>query len=236
VIVDHDITATCITSGFVVVNTTTRLNVYIDSNVWNFLFERQIDLAVALPSDKFCLSIPCEVELEIGAINPSVKPEKEPLKTFIEATIAERGVRTDAFFGFYNASLPHDEQRAGGFGWGRFPSPEEVESYKAMAQRIAARQTANKRPSTPLYKDEADISLAVRAVHSVVLSLDAKPGHIPDASQRGGKVVFLTEFDTSGLSLSEFILQSLAAGNAASTVNDWPDLLDDRSEPPMKGG
>ena len=188
----------------------TPLNVYIDSNVWNFLFDEQINLAVDLPSDKFRLSIPREVELEIRAIDLSVKPKKAALKAFIEATIAERGVRTDAHFGFYNSDLPPGEQRAAGFGWGSFASSEEIESYKAMAQRIAARQPAKKRQSTPLYKDEADIALAVRAVHSVVLSLDAKGGHISDASQRGGKVVFLAGYKGSGLALGDFILQSLA--------------------------
>jgi hypothetical protein len=34
------------------------INIFIDSNIWNFLFDRQIDLAVALPSDKFRLYIP----------------------------------------------------------------------------------------------------------------------------------------------------------------------------------
>jgi hypothetical protein len=45
--------------------------------------------------------------------------------------------------------------------------------------------SAGKRP-TKLYPGEADTSLAMRAVHSVVLSLDAKPGPIYDAYQRGG--------------------------------------------------
>ena len=48
-------------------------------------------------------------------------------------------------------------------------------------------------------------SLAARSFHSVVLSLDAKAGPINDAYQQGGKVVFLTDFDKSGMSLSDFI-------------------------------
>ena len=43
--------------------------------------------------------------------------------------------------------------------------------------------SAGKRP-TKLYPGEADTSLAMRAVQSVVLSLDAKPGPIYDAYQR----------------------------------------------------
>jgi hypothetical protein len=130
------------------------------------------------------------------------------LKAFIEATIAKCGIRTDTLFGFYSDGIPPDEQRAGGFGWGRFPHPEELDF---MAQGRAARKTAKKPSSALLYPDEADILLAMRAVHSVVLSLDAKPGPIHDAYQRGGKVVYLTTFDDSGLSLSDFVLKELGA-------------------------
>jgi len=76
------------------------INVYIDSNVWNFLFARRIDLAVALPSDKFCLYIPREVEFEVAPI------QKADLKAFIEATIAQCGIRTDTFFGLNDDSQP----------------------------------------------------------------------------------------------------------------------------------
>jgi hypothetical protein len=51
---------------------------------------------------------------------------------------------------------------------------------------------------TPLYPKEADILLAARASHSVVLSLDDKRGPIRDAYQQGGMVVFLTDFEKSG--------------------------------------
>ena len=108
---------------------TPLINVFIDSNVWNFLFDLQIDLAVALPPDRFCLYR--EVELENGAI----PPEKVALRAFIEAT--------------------------------------------------------------------------------VVLSLDAKAGPISDAHRQGGMVVFLTDFDQSGLSLGDFILKSLSPDQVA---------------------
>ena len=73
-------------------------------------------------------------------------------------------------------------------------------------QQRAALKTAKKRRSK-LHPNEADVSLAARAFHSVVLSLDAKPGPIKDACQQGGMVVFLTDFDKSGLSLGDFILK-----------------------------
>jgi len=81
-------------------------------------------------------------------------------------------------------------------------------------QQRAALKTAKKRRSK-LHPNEADVSLAARAFHSVVLSLDAKPGPIKDACQQGGMVVFLTDFDKSGLSLGDFILKSLAPAQIA---------------------
>lgn len=181
------------------------INVFIDNNVWDFLFARRIDLAVALPSERFCLYIPREVEFEVARI----PPEKAELKAFIEATIERCGIRTDTFFGFNDDSLPPNEQRVGGFGEGRWISREEHEFMER-----AALKTAKKRPSK-LYPEEADISLAARAFHSVVLSLDNKSGPIRDAYQQGGMVVFLTNFDKSGLSLGDFILKSLSPAQIA---------------------
>jgi len=173
------------------------ISVYIDNNVWDFLFERKLDLAVEFPRDEFCLCLTREAEFEI----PPIPPEKAELKAFIEATIAKCGIQTDTLFGFNDASLPPDEQRVGGLGVGRWANPEEI---AFIAQQKTALRDSKKRP-TKLYPGEADISLAARAFHSVILSLDAKAGPINDAYKQGGKVVFLTDFDNSGMSLSNFI-------------------------------
>jgi hypothetical protein len=170
------------------------IGVYIDHNVWDFLFKRRIDLAVALPRDEFCLCVTREAEFEI----PPTPPEK---KAFIEATIAKCSIQTDTFFGFNDNSLPSDEQRIGGFNVGRWASPEEI---AFIASQRTALKAKKKRP-TKLHPGEADISLAARSFHSVVLSLDKKKGPLKDAYEQGGKVVFLTDFDKSGMSLSDFI-------------------------------
>jgi hypothetical protein len=158
------------------------------------------------------------VELENTAI---VRPEKAGLKAFIEATIAKCDIRTDRLFGFNEDSLPPHEQRVGGLDVGRWISPEEstfIAPYKA------ALRTAKKRPTTPLYPKEADILLAARASHSVVMSLDDKTGPISDAHRQGYMVVFLTDFEKSGLSLVDFILKSLSPDQVAKArrlANVW---------------
>jgi hypothetical protein len=82
------------------------INVYIDNNIWDFLFERRIDLCVELSGDEFCLLLTHEAEFEFPLI-----PKK---KAFIESTIARCGIRTDRYFGFHDDSLPLSEQRIGG--------------------------------------------------------------------------------------------------------------------------
>jgi hypothetical protein len=95
---------------------TQPLSVYLDNNVWDFLFERQIDLSSELPSDRFCLAITREAEFEI----PTIPDHKDELKAYISRTIDRCGVRTDYLFGFRCESLSADQQRYGGFNIGRW--------------------------------------------------------------------------------------------------------------------
>lgn len=174
------------------------ISVYVDNNVWDFLFERKLDLAVERPRDEFCVCLTREAEFEI----PPIPLEKADLKAFILATIARCGIQADTFFGFYDESLPAHEQRVGGFDVCRFASPEEVAFLAQQRTPLGGRKM---NPKTRLFKDEADISLAARAFNAVVLSLDAKNGPINNAYKQGGNVVFLTDFDKSGLSLRALI-------------------------------
>lgn len=177
------------------------LTIYIDNNVWDFLFARSIDLCVALPQDRFCLAITREAEFEIPK-------DKEKLNAFIVDTIARCGVRTDSLFGFYDESLPADKQRVAGFDEGRFATEEELEYSRHQ-------HTPPREPSplkkTGLHKNEADYALALRSIHSVVLTLDAT-GPIKKAYDQGKNVVYLNGFDDSGYTLAEYIINSAKKG------------------------
>jgi hypothetical protein len=178
-----------------------KTSVYIDNNVWDFLFFRKIDLSVELPNNEFCLCMTREAEFEI----PPIPNEKAKLKKFIEDTINKCVIEPQSYFGFFNPNHSEQEQRVGGFNVGRWASAEEV----AFMEQQKTKLGAVKKPSTKLYKNEADISVAARAIHSVVITLDKKNGPINDAYKQGGKVVFLTDFDSNGLTLKEFILSNL---------------------------
>lgn len=167
------------------------ISVFIDGNVWNFLFDRNLDLSVELPSDEFILCHTREAEFEI----PVGKPE---LDKFIEATINRCNIKTDSYFGFSDETRPPSEQRFGGFDVGRFATPEEID----FISRHRASQI--ERP-TKLQKNEADIALAARSLHSVVLTLDQKSVPMKNASKQGGRVVYLNDFGHQKLPLAVFI-------------------------------
>ncbi len=170
-------------------------NIFLDSDVWDFLFDRKIDLAAEFPRDQFRLFVTREAEFEIPCI-------PEPKKTFVEAAIAKCEIETDTIFGFFDDSHSPDEQRVGGFNQGRWVSQEEVNF------RASETASASIRP-TKLYKNEADVSLAGRSFlpHSAVLTLNRK-GPLKRAHEQGGKAVFLNDFDDSGLSLRDYVLKA----------------------------
>ncbi len=153
------------------------IGIFIDGNVWNFLYERGLDLATELTRSKFG------------------KPE---LDDYIRRTIESCDMRTDSFFGFFDDTKPIGEQRFGGFDVGRFASLEEIEF-------ISKQRASNVVRPTRLQKHEADISLAARSFHSVVLTMDKKSPALRAAREAGGRVVWLNEFDPSKHTLAEFI-------------------------------
>jgi hypothetical protein len=114
--------------------------------------------------------------------------------------IAQRAIRTDSYFGFYNKNLLPQDQRFSGFNNGRWITPRESAFIEVQRKRWHGDSI---RP-TKLYSNEADISLAARSFHGIVLTRDRKPGPLTDALAQGGSVLFLDELDASGLSLADF--------------------------------
>jgi hypothetical protein len=178
--------------------------IYLDHNVWHFLFARNLDLAIELPPSEFSLCITREAEFEIAAI----PPDQTPLKCFIEATITRCRIPTDTLFGFYDPSLPPEEQRYGGWGVGRWMGADEA----ALRETIQTTAPSRKPRPTKLYRHEADLAVGTRSAHSVVLTLDAKPGPLRRAGKSGGRVVLLNDFDRHGISLADFIRGRLNGG------------------------
>jgi hypothetical protein len=102
--------------------------------------------------------------------------------------MAQCDIKTDVYFGFATAGLSPGEQRFGGFGVGRWATPEEIRFISEQRRSPVSRPTK-------LAKHEADISLAARALHSVVLTLDQGSVALKNAKAQGGKVVYLNAFE-----------------------------------------
>lgn len=159
-----------------------KVPTFLDGNVWNYLFDNDLDIDTELPPEAFALAVTREGEMELLAI-----PDDRPLKAYILDAMARRSITVDAWFGFAQEGQPPEENRYGGFDFGRWASPGELDfvcDYKAAIGKA-------QRPSK-LYKNEADLALGARAFLSLVLSLDAKNGPLRIAEQLGGNVCFLT--------------------------------------------
>ena len=157
------------------------VSVFIDNNAWDFLFEREVDLAADVSPADFVFAITREAEFEIRTL-----PDK--LKTYVLKWVTDGTVVTDTYFGF---AVPDSEglPRVGGFGSGRFISLEESEILRSEQSTIKT----TRRP-TGLYKNEADVSLAARSVHSVILTSDTKKTLGRVTGKYGGTVVNLANW------------------------------------------
>ena len=177
-----------------------KIAVALDNNVWNFLFDRKLNLASELPSDEFVIFIPREIEIETGAI-PS-KESKAALKEYIAQTIAECGIETDWIFGF--ATKGPGPQRYGGFGHGTWQGKTESEFYAAIRQRFLVGQPEM---GSQLTRNEGDAAVAAKSFSSVVLTCESRKvsGPLRFASEHGGAILYLDTFGGSGQTLKEFV-------------------------------
>ncbi|WET07935.1 hypothetical protein P3S72_15520 [Pseudomonas sp. D3] len=189
--------------------------VTIDSCTWNYFFDNQYDLCVELPPEEFSLFITREVELELLQIpDESHGIDKRPLKEYVRNSIDCRKVTTTYVFGFSDLDNPEEPSRYGGFGQGTFASDDEQDwrQREKTQQFVQAGYAAKQRKKTVLRKDEADVSLAVASLNSILITVDekkdaslAKKGPIHDAAINGGFVVYVQDVQASGLRLADFI-------------------------------
>jgi hypothetical protein len=178
-----------------------KIAVTLDNNVWNFLFERKINLADELPPDQFALFITREVEIEAAAI-PDTEA-KGPLKEYISEIIRLCGITTTSVFGF--ATPGPGPQRVGGWGQGTWQSQTEREFYDAIRNRFLM---GKREKGSQLTENEGDAAVAAQSFFSVVLTCE-KPttvGPLRFAAENGGKVLYLPDFNRNGMSLREYVV------------------------------
>ncbi len=177
-----------------------KIAVTLDNNVWNFLFDRGLNLASELPSDEFVISIPREVEIEKEAI--PVNASKSPLRDYIARTIADCGIKTDWVFGF--ATEGSGPQRRGGFDQGTWQGKSEQEFYEAIRQRFLVGQPEM---GSQLARNEGDAAVAAKSFSSIVLTSESRKvnGPLRFAYENGGAILYLDTFDGNGQTLKEYV-------------------------------
>lgn len=175
-----------------------RIAVTIDSNVWNQLFEFDLDLASELPAERFALFVPREIDIELSAIPD--RPEKLALKEYIRRQMRSANVKVSANFGFAIAGGP---QRHGGFGFGTFQSEDHRAFYSAIRDNYLI---GRPRRGSRLGHNEGDAAIGACSLSSVVLTRDVrKAGPIRAAIEHGGKIVDMNIFVSSGPSLAALV-------------------------------
>jgi hypothetical protein len=177
-----------------------RIAITLDNNVWNFLYDRNVDLALELPCDTFAIFITREVEIEILAIPATIS--KSALKDFVARTITNCDITTRWVFGF-DAGGP-GPQRYGGFDQGVWQAQTEGEFYEAIRKQYLTNRGMKK---SLLNGNEGDAAVAAQSFSSIALTCESptKAGPLRYAAEHGGKIVHLSEFEESGLTLRVYI-------------------------------
>lgn len=177
------------------------MNIFIDSNVWNFLFDNNLWLPDIFASDTYNLFVTRELDFELAAI----PEEKSDLKEYIKKTFEASNIRVDTIFGFNDETLPDTEQRVGGFNFGRFICEKESKFESKLHHHLKK----NKKLKSKLYRNEGDASLAMRSVNYIVLTLDFKKGPLQDAKKLGGKIIFLNYYNPESSTFKEYLLSEI---------------------------
>ena len=183
-----------------------KIAVTLDNDVWDFLFLRNINLGTELPPDRFALYITREVEIETLAIPHH--ETKIALKTYIANTIKACGIETTWIFGFAHEGT--GPQRYGGFDLGVWQSQTEIEYYAAIRERFLIGRPQKK---SELADNEGDAAVGARSFTSIALTCERpeKKGPLRFARENGGAVLYLPNFEQSGLTLRAFIEEFFAS-------------------------
>ena len=129
-----------------------KYSIIIDTNAWNFLAASNIDLfSENLSEFEFFITLEIAREMEELANIP----DKKHLYDYFISN-AEEMASPLKYFGFYDNSIPSNEQRFGGFGSGGFASITQVEFIEE--NRALIKNSKRK----IYYGNEADLLIASR--------------------------------------------------------------------------
>ncbi|MFD1006773.1 hypothetical protein [Oceanisphaera ostreae] len=175
------------------------MRVFLDNNMWDYFADNKVDINEFLPENEYELAITTHGKYEILQI-----PEhRMHVKEYALKALDNR-VKIDAVFGFYSDLFPVEYQRSSGFSKGRLSSDSEGEVRASLIKKYGS--TEKRKKSQILFKEEADIELAVREKFHAVVTFDAnKNGPLLDALNNGWKVISLNLKDSRESSVRLFM-------------------------------
>ncbi|HGH5401261.1 TPA: hypothetical protein ACJI3O_002546 [Raoultella ornithinolytica] len=149
-------------------------NIIVDSNAWNFLHASGISFSNELLS---CYNF--QITLEISREMEQLK-DKEGKQMLYNFFVSETELLEEplCYFGFYDESVPAEEQRFGGFGVGGFASVHQADFFQKTARQIKSSKRGI------YYGNEADMLIGSRGLGSTyILTEDnSKSGPMKEAA------------------------------------------------------
>ncbi len=169
------------------------VKIFLDNNVFDFLYEKKIDIFQEFLKDGYEICMVKEVDFESELISDPNKCE------FVRAL--KDKIILKQYFGFYDDRHESSKQRVGGFDNGEYMSCDEGVYYKELLSKF---HKSDEKRKTDLYKNEADIILAVRSIKNIVLTNDKKKGPLKNAFDKGYNIIFLNGY-FNGRSLYDYV-------------------------------
>ena len=167
------------------------IRVYIDHNIWDFLYDHNIKIADYFPETEFTLAIAKHGRFELDQMPDDGERALKKAFIFDSLISAVQEVHT---FGFHDPRHSPEHQRSSGFGLGEF-SCVTINQERRRLNAIYGGK-GRRKPSMILERQEADIELGALSMEHYVLTLDKKRDPLKDSSDNGGKVIFLNELET----------------------------------------
>jgi len=176
------------------------LRIFIDNNFWHYLFDNDLRLENYFPESCYSVYITTHGKFEILQM-----PEHcSDLKKYAQKYLQSGTVKEDAIFGFRSDIFPERYQRSAGFGKGRFSTIEEQVILRDLLEKYGTNEKRN--DTQILFKQEADIQIAVRSMFHPIITFDVKKkGALNYVSKNGGKVVFLSRKESEFIPPGKFM-------------------------------
>lgn len=178
------------------------MRIFLDNNMWDYFADNKVDLLSYFPKSEYELFITTHGKYEIFQISDN---KRQYVKDYALEALKSI-VKVDSIFGYYNDLFPIEYQRTSGYDVGRYPNENENEIRSELFAKYGTYEKRKK--SQILFKQEADIELAVRSKDYPVITFDVKKnGPLLDALNNKWKIIALDLKRSKTIAVDKFMLE-----------------------------